>query len=237
MPVKKAAKLQGTKASKKSVKPMAKKAVAEKKTAAGKKTAAKKTAPVKKSAGAKKPAAKSQPVAKSPLAVKKPTAAAPAPVVKKAEPKPMKAVATMQAVAKDLNAAKDKTLKAVVDKAKKMVKQAKEQMEKPAVLAAIVEETTTMEEVALAAKPVKKRMTKTQAAAMEKLGKMTQKWMALYRRAKTIKSSPYSMRSTYEAKTAIEHKILGWGYILTNKNDRLEVLFKDGVKFLISNYK
>jgi hypothetical protein len=33
------------------------------------------------------------------------------------------------------------------------------------------------------------------------------------------------------------HKVLGWGFVLSNLNDRLEVLFKDGIKVLISNYK
>lgn len=49
--------------------------------------------------------------------------------------------------------------------------------------------------------------------------------------------SNYDMKKTFEPKTAIEHKTLGWGYILENRNDRLEVLFKDGIRFLISNYK
>ncbi len=77
---------------------------------------------------------------------------------------------------------------------------------------------------------------KTQQNGTEKVTRLTQKWMNLYRRSKNIKSVPYSMRNQYEAKTAIHHKILGWGYILANKNDRLEVLFKDGVRYLISNY-
>jgi hypothetical protein len=45
------------------------------------------------------------------------------------------------------------------------------------------------------------------------------------------------MRGSFEERTAIVHKVLGWGYILANRNDRLEVLFKDGIKYLISNYK
>lgn len=76
-----------------------------------------------------------------------------------------------------------------------------------------------------------------QVVAMEKLGRLAQKWMTLYRRSKNMKAIPYNMRGEYEAKTAIEHKVLGWGYILANKNDRLEVLFKDGVRYLISNYR
>ncbi|MCB0362371.1 MAG: hypothetical protein KDD35_06600 [Bdellovibrionales bacterium] len=78
---------------------------------------------------------------------------------------------------------------------------------------------------------------RAKAESVEKLGKLAQKWMTLYRRAKNVKAVPYSMRAQYEAKTAIQHKVLGWGYILANKNDRLEVLFKDGVRYLISNYR
>lgn len=63
------------------------------------------------------------------------------------------------------------------------------------------------------------------------------KWSTLYKKAEQIESKPYNMKAVFEEKTAIVHKVLGWGYILTNRNDRLEVLFKDGIKYLISNYK
>jgi hypothetical protein len=33
------------------------------------------------------------------------------------------------------------------------------------------------------------------------------------------------------------HKVLGWGFIISNINDRLDILFETGVKTLISNYK
>lgn len=88
-----------------------------------------------------------------------------------------------------------------------------------------------------AEKPKSARAKASAAAAEEALGKLTGKWNSLFKKASDIKSSPYSMKNAYESKTAITHKILGWGYILENKNDRLEVLFKDGIKFLISNYK
>lgn len=69
------------------------------------------------------------------------------------------------------------------------------------------------------------------------INKMTQKWNALYRKAKDVDAAPYSMKKTFAPKTPIVHKVLGWGYVLANRNDRLEVLFKDGIKYLISNYK
>lgn len=63
------------------------------------------------------------------------------------------------------------------------------------------------------------------------------KWSTLFKKAEQIEAKPYNMKAVFEEKTAITHKVLGWGYILANRNDRLEVLFKDGIKYLISNYK
>jgi hypothetical protein len=45
------------------------------------------------------------------------------------------------------------------------------------------------------------------------------------------------MSAQFEANRPIQHKVLGWGFVLNNDNDRLEVLFEQGVKMLISNYK
>lgn len=67
--------------------------------------------------------------------------------------------------------------------------------------------------------------------------KLIKKWNSLFKKQSKIETQPYNMRKVFQEKTAVEHKILGWGYILSNKNDRLEVLFKDGVRFLISNYQ
>ena len=66
---------------------------------------------------------------------------------------------------------------------------------------------------------------------------LSQKWNTLYKKAEQIDAKPYNMKAVFEEKTDIVHKVLGWGYILANRNDRLEVLFKDGIKYLISNYK
>ena len=68
---------------------------------------------------------------------------------------------------------------------------------------------------------------------------LIKKWTSLQKKSdsKGLKAQAYNMTKSYEAQTPIEHKVLGWGYILNNINNRLEVLFKDGVKYLISNYK
>jgi hypothetical protein len=68
-------------------------------------------------------------------------------------------------------------------------------------------------------------------------GPMAAKWSQLYKKADSTETAPYNMKQVFAEKTAIIHKVLGWGYIMANRNDRLEVLFKDGIKYLISNYK
>ena len=83
----------------------------------------------------------------------------------------------------------------------------------------------------------KSRRISIDASPNEALSALAQKWAHLYKKAEQIEAKPYNMRAVFEEKTAITHKVLGWGYILANRNDRLEVLFKDGIKYLISNYK
>jgi hypothetical protein len=63
------------------------------------------------------------------------------------------------------------------------------------------------------------------------------KWAEMYNKYKDTQPSTYDMKSTFQAATAIQHKVLGWGWIVSNDNDRLEVLFKDGKRMLISNYR
>jgi hypothetical protein len=63
------------------------------------------------------------------------------------------------------------------------------------------------------------------------------KWLELKEKHSKDKATPYAMSATFEAHQPIQHKSLGWGLILSNNNDRLEVLFETGVKILISNYK
>lgn len=76
-----------------------------------------------------------------------------------------------------------------------------------------------------------------EVSANEAASALAAKWALLFKKADQIEAKPYSMRAEFDEKTAIVHKLLGWGYILANRNDRLEVLFKDGIKYLISNYK
>lgn len=58
----------------------------------------------------------------------------------------------------------------------------------------------------------------------------------VYKIAKSMKAKNYKMSESFEVRTPIMHKVLGWGFILSSENNRIQVLFKDGVKTLITNY-
>lgn len=82
------------------------------------------------------------------------------------------------------------------------------------------------------------RKEKAAKAASDKLlSEEAKKWSELQSKHGSEKTVPYQMTGTYEANTPIQHKVLGWGYVLSVQNDRLEVLFETGTKMLISNYK
>ena len=63
------------------------------------------------------------------------------------------------------------------------------------------------------------------------------KWQELNKRHGKEKAATYKMSESFESLKPIQHKVLGWGFVLTNDNNRLEVLFENGIKMLISNYK
>lgn len=63
------------------------------------------------------------------------------------------------------------------------------------------------------------------------------KWEELHRKYGKEKAVSYKMSEKFNAMSPIQHKVLGWGFVLTNENDRLEVLFETGIRNLISNYK
>lgn len=154
--------------------------------------------------------------AKKPAAKSTATKAAP---VKKAEPK--KAVAPKAAKTEKVKA--EKVAPVVEPKAAKPVKEPK--VAKP--------KLDPAEKAALKAK--KSEETKARAEKLA-LSEEEKKWSELYEKHKTEKTQSYDMKATFEAGKPLQHKILGWGWIISNDNDRLEVLFKDGKRILISNY-
>ncbi len=62
-----------------------------------------------------------------------------------------------------------------------------------------------------------------------------QKWELFFKKSKGIKPSVFDIAKKFEPKTPIEHPSFGWGWIMNRANDRLEVIFKDKVRLLISN--
>jgi hypothetical protein len=82
-----------------------------------------------------------------------------------------------------------------------------------------------------------KKAKKRDEIKIDRTGNLENQWKTIFERSKAVKPVAYKMSENYEARTALMHKVLGWGYVLTSQNNRLEVLFKDGIKFLIANYK
>lgn len=72
---------------------------------------------------------------------------------------------------------------------------------------------------------------------IDRNGDLEAQWQTLKDKNKALKPVNYKMSESFEARTPILHKVLGWGFIISNQNDRLEILFQQGIKFLISNYK
>ena len=86
-------------------------------------------------------------------------------------------------------------------------------------------------------KEPKVKKTKAEVATEKQLTEDVQKWSDYKDKYGHDKAPSYSMSGVFEPKTCLQHKVLGWGYILSVQNDRLEVLFETGPKILISNYK
>lgn len=82
-----------------------------------------------------------------------------------------------------------------------------------------------------------KPLSKRAAAAALEITQERQKWFDLNEKHAGTKAPVYSMSGEFTSNSPLQHKVLGWGYVLTNNNDRLEVLFETGTKILISNYK
>lgn len=181
--------------------------------------------PAKKEArAAKKPATKAaKPVKKAAKAVKPAKAAKPAPKAVKAAKKPAEKVAKPAA-----KAAKNPEPKKSAKPASAVKPAAKVAAPKAAPKKAEPQEKVAVE----APKKEKKlKLDKTN------LSDDQIKWHELQEKYRSVKAPSYSISGQFEAKSPIQHKIFGWGYILSNEYDRLEVLFEDGKRMLISNRK
>lgn len=194
-------------APKKAAKPVAK--VAAKKPA----TPAKKTAPT--------PKATSKVVAKSAVKVApiKEAAKPPVKAAAKVTPEPKAAKPALMTKKGSEKAEKAETPK---DQGDLLIEKAKEEM-------ANINAAKVAAEKNAKIKPIK---IERGNAADEKA-----KWQELFKRHGKDKAVAYKMTDSFDALKPLQHKVLGWGFVLSNENNRLEVLFENGIKMLISNYK
>lgn len=194
-------------ASKKAAKPVAK--VAAKKTAAP----AKKAAPPAKSAAK---ATKAAPPAKA-------VSAKPAKAAAKTTPAPKAAKPALMTKKGSEKSEKEPTKTvAPKDQGDLLIEKAKEEMANINSAKAAAEKNAKI-------KPIK---IERGNVADEKA-----KWQELFKRHGKDKAVPYKMTDSFDALKPLQHKVLGWGFVLSNENNRLEVLFENGIKMLISNYK
>lgn len=229
-------------AAKAAAKPVAKAAKPAAKAAAPK-AAAK---PAAKAPPAKAPAAKAAPAkavkaeapkvaAKAvPVSAKVPTPGKAAPM--KTDKKSGKAVKPVEAVEETLSpediAGAEEFAADIASDMESAEVEAAEPLTPSAALLAAMKPTISDEKAAANEKKKKKDDLK-----LDRNGDLEAQWQSLKDKNKAIKAVNYKMSESFEARTPILHKVLGWGFIITNQNDRLEVLFQQGIKFLISNYK
>ncbi len=143
---------------------------------------------------------------------------------------------------KAVEAKPEKKAKEPAAKKEKSAAPKKEVSEKPAKKSAAPKVIVEIEKPAAVVKPpAVAKIGKREKAALAAIEKTTadelKKWTDYKQKYGAEKALPYSMSSVYEAGKPLQHKVLGWGYIINVQNDRLEVLFENGPKMLISNYK
>ena len=117
--------------------------------------------------------------------------------------------------------------------AKKAVKKKSPAVTKTSTLSAKAKKTSK--------KSAGKASSKTSPLTPVKISKKDQKlmaenekrWEALQNRHQDPPLD-YDSSKSYLPKVSIKHPIFGWGYILSVRNKRLEVIFKDSVKYLAS---
>lgn len=187
---------------------------------------AKKKATKKKAAAVKVKATKPKKVEKTPAkksSSKTTKAAATKPKAVKTDKKTVKPALMSKKVSKKPEVEVSKPVAAVEKKTSKNIVGIIESESAPT-----VEENAKVEKVSKV-KPVK--------VDRGNLADEKAKWAELYKKYGKDKALSYKMTEEYPALVPLQHKVLGWGFILTNENSRLEVLFENGIRMLISNYK
>lgn len=195
---------------------------------------AKKTAPKKKSTVAKaksKPAKPAKKMAK-PIKLAKSAAKVMKAIVKVLKPTPVKV--TKEKPVKQIKPAKPALM---TKKGKKSVDEEeieKPEIKKPQTIVSMMEAEPITDEAAKVEKTSKVKPVKVDRG---NLNDEKAKWTELYKKYGKDKAVTYKMTERFPTLAPLQHKVLGWGFILTNENDRLEVLFENGIRMLISNYK
>ena len=200
---------------------------------------AKKTAPKKKAAPVKaKAAGKATKPATKPVAK---SAAKPVKATKKAEKPVVKAAAKAAkpvAPGKPVKLAAKPELKSA--KPSLMTKKGKAEVEVEAVEAKKNSTIVSILETSASDEPSKvEKVSKVKPVKVDRgnLNDEKAKWAELFKKYGKDKAATYKMSESYQSLIPLQHKVLGWGFVLTNENDRLEVLFENGIRMLISNYK
>ena len=188
---------------------------------------AKKTAPKKKAA----------PIKPTSKAAAKPAKKPAKPVVKQPSKPAVKAVA--KPVKKAVEKTVEKPVAAKKSEPAMMTKKGREVAEektpaKAQTVVSMIEDTSATDEPAKAEKVSKVKPVKIERG---NLADEKAKWAELYKKYGKEKAVSYKMSETFATMIPMQHKVLGWGFVLTNENDRLEVLFETGIRILISNYK
>lgn len=157
--------------------------------------------------------------------------------------------------------AKKKTTKSVKKSSPKLVAKKLSAKEKPKVIAKAVKKAAPSADVQVSSRPKKTSVEPEKPMQIEAVNKKQgrqsssskedgsskaeknavlatdMKWSEVYEKYKAEKAQIYDMKAQFESNRPIQHKVLGWGWVISNENDRLEVLFKDGKRMLISNYQ
>ncbi len=187
-------------------------------------------------------ASASKNAAKKPVAATKKTAPAPKKAAAKPAVKTKKEAPPKKSAAPAPKApAKEATVKAAPEIKNDQKKQSKNEIVKEIPVVAVAAKVEKIEDVVKEAKPAKvPKLKKSEQAKINAdkaaLNEEERRWNEFHEKHKTDKAQTYDMKATFEAAKPLQHKVLGWGWILSNDNDRLEVLFRDGKRILISNY-
>jgi len=119
---------------------------------------------------------------------------------------------------------------------KPVKKAAKPASEKPEKAEKVVKAAKPAAEKAEAVPKQTAKAKRAEAARVAAAAEADARWTELKEKHGKDKAPKYSMTGQFAANTPLEHSKLGWGFVVNNVNDRLEVLFQEGIKILISNY-